>query len=750
MEAVFLKLLNMSISAGWIVLMLILFRLIFKKAPKWITALMWTLVGIRLVCPFSFESILSLMPSPETVPSEIVYAKNPTIQSGISIIDNSLNPIISTSFAPDPMASANPLQILLPIAAIFWAVGIAAMLIYAAISVLLIRRKVRESVLIKENIYLCDRVNTPFIFGVIRPKIYLPSNISEQDCEYVIAHEKAHLKRRDHIWKPLAYLLLTVYWFNPLVWVAYILLCRDIEFACDEKVIKQFGEETKKPYSNALVNCSVPRRMITACPLAFGEVGVKSRIKSVLNYKKPAFWVIVAAVIACIVASVSLLTNPVSKNSLDDELISLIESEIDKQHETQYSAENFCCHDFIVLGTKKSGDEISVYMWVLYEEYSFVGELKEETGAHTPTVVTAKKENGGYSLVEYWTPRDGSYYADDIRAKFPMRLWSKALDSQRYIDSQESACRNAALKHFSQTIESSNDSTAMYTPNTALSFANWTDDFIPCLNSDKLTISSAQHLPILKFESLKELNEFKSSYGSVLSMNATLDEVPSFESVTASMDDAFFEKNTLLVIYVAANNSTHRFALESIYAGGSSLCAYIKETTNAETVDTAMAGWFVTITLAKDTTRRYDSFDAVLRQDNTTQTPAVTEPTYVFTAVEGGEYSDVEGVSVSFIEANIDAEKPYIVVNIDNQRDFEFAFGMSFDIEYLENGEYKSAATEELYFNSLAQVLDAGDNFKKTYYIDKFDLTKEGTYRFYVDAFGSRSLYFTFEVTRVD
>ncbi len=315
METVFLKLLNMSITAGWIVLAVILLRLLLKKAPKWISCLLWVLVGLRLILPFSFKSILSLIPSAETVPQEIIYAEKPTIHSGVPFVNSTVNPIISESLAPQAGASVNPIQIVIFIASIAWCIGIVGMLIYAFISFLCIKHRVRFSAPLQENIYICDGISTPFILGLIKPRIYLPSLLSEKDSEYVIAHEKAHIKRLDHLWKPLGFALLTVYWFNPLLWVGYILLCRDIELACDERVIKDMSADDKKAYSSALLDCSVPRRMISACPLAFGEVGVKSRIKSVLSYKKPAFWIIVISLIACAVAAVCLLTDPKSDTS---------------------------------------------------------------------------------------------------------------------------------------------------------------------------------------------------------------------------------------------------------------------------------------------------------------------------------------------------------------------------------------------------------------------------------------------------
>ncbi len=314
METVFLHLLNMSITAGWIALAVIVLRLFLKKAPKWITVLLWGLVGLRLILPVSIESVLSLIPSAETIPPEIVYSDTPQIHSGVELFNSTVNPVISESLAPEVGASVNPVQVLLFIATIVWIAGMAGMMIYTLISYLRLRNKVKVSMSIEKNTYICDDINTPFILGIIKPKIYLPSNLTNAEQEYVLRHEKAHIKRKDHLIKPLGFLLLSVYWFNPLLWMAYVLLCRDIELACDEKVIRDMDVTNRKEYSTALLNCSIPRRMISACPLAFGEVSVKQRIKSVLNYKKPAFWISIVAIVLCIALSVGFLTNPVDSD----------------------------------------------------------------------------------------------------------------------------------------------------------------------------------------------------------------------------------------------------------------------------------------------------------------------------------------------------------------------------------------------------------------------------------------------------
>jgi len=312
MTDIFLKVVNMSISAGWMVLAVVILRLLLKKAPKFLSVLLWAVVAVRLVCPFSLESGVSLVPSSETVAPGIMYDDLPAIDSGIDAVDNIVNPIVSGSFAPNPGDSANPLQILIPLLSAVWVAGTVLMLVYTAVSCLRVKRSTGTAVLLRDNIYRSDNLSSPFVFGIIRPRIYLPVNIDGGDMEHVIAHEKAHIRRKDHLWKPLGFLILAVHWFNPLIWLAYALLCRDIELACDEKVVKELNSRQKADYSQALLTCSVNRRGIAACPLAFGEIGVKGRVKQVLSYKKPTFWLIAAAVIVCVIFAVCFLTDPKS------------------------------------------------------------------------------------------------------------------------------------------------------------------------------------------------------------------------------------------------------------------------------------------------------------------------------------------------------------------------------------------------------------------------------------------------------
>ena len=311
MAAVFLKLLNLSISASWLVLAVLVLRLVSKRSPKWMNVLLWGIVALRLVLPFSVESALSLIPSAETVsPAAVQFDPAPTITSGVSVIDNAVNPSLSEHFSAVPTASVNPLYVWTEIAGWVWLIGLGAMLLYALVSYLRLRRRVSVSLPIQDHIYLCDAISSPFILGVVKPHIYLPSGLDEVQRQNVLSHERAHLARRDHWWKPLGFALLAVYWFNPVLWLAYALLCRDIELACDERVIRTMDESAVKTYSTVLLACSMPRKSVITCPLAFGEVGVKERVRNALRYKKPAFWVVAASVAVCVVVAVCFLTNP--------------------------------------------------------------------------------------------------------------------------------------------------------------------------------------------------------------------------------------------------------------------------------------------------------------------------------------------------------------------------------------------------------------------------------------------------------
>ena len=311
MTELFLKIVNMGISASWLVLAVLVLRFVLKKAPKWSIVSLWGIVAARLLFPFSIESALSLIPSAQTVTPEIMTDTAPAIQSGIPVINNTVNTIISQNLAPATENSVNPMEVLIPSLAVAWVHGAILICAYTAISALSLRLKIGTAVLLHGNVYQSEYVKSPFVMGIIMPKIYIPFNMDGEAAELILAHEQSHLRRKDHWWKPLGFLLLTVHWFNPLMWIAYAALCKDIELACDERVIKRFDNEKRADYSKTLLEYSVNRGAVTACPLAFGEVGVRARVKSVLNYKKPAFWLVIASLVICIGVGVCFLTDPI-------------------------------------------------------------------------------------------------------------------------------------------------------------------------------------------------------------------------------------------------------------------------------------------------------------------------------------------------------------------------------------------------------------------------------------------------------
>lgn len=310
MAALFLDFLNRGIAVGWLILAILLLRLVFRKAPKAMLCGLWAIAAIRLICPFSIESVWSLLPSSETISPEILSENTFTVNTGMKVVDSSVNEYLGDHYFEGVSVPTGNGNQIMNVFAVIWLTGIVLLLGYTLFSYLKLRRRVAESIEVEENIRFCDRIDTPFILGIFRPQIYLPSNLEKKQLTSVLAHEQAHLKRLDYFWKPLGFLLLTLYWFQPLVWLAYYLFCRDIELACDEKVICTMDLDQRKQYSSALLACSIRRQSFAACPLAFGEVSVKQRIRSVLSYKKPAFWLVVTAVIVCIAAAVGFLTNP--------------------------------------------------------------------------------------------------------------------------------------------------------------------------------------------------------------------------------------------------------------------------------------------------------------------------------------------------------------------------------------------------------------------------------------------------------
>jgi len=335
MSELFLTVLNMNLTASYAILFVMLVRLLLKKAPKAISYALWSAVAFRLMIPFSFESVFSLMPRNMNVipvPRDVIYRQSPQINSWLGAADS----FVSQSLpAPAVGASANPLQIYIETGAYIWVLGIIALLVYGIVSILILKRQLKSAQLIEGNIYEAKNLKTPFVLGLINPKIYLPVGLSKEEPNYILMHEQTHIRRKDHIIKTLAFLIVSMHWFNPLVWVAFMLMSTDMELSCDERVLKVMNEDIKKPYANLLLSLAAGRHIMSGSPLAFGEGNVKGRIKNVLSYKKPAFWVIAVALVAAVVVGFGLFANPITAKSDDESLASRL-----LKNKTEYVGNN--------------------------------------------------------------------------------------------------------------------------------------------------------------------------------------------------------------------------------------------------------------------------------------------------------------------------------------------------------------------------------------------------------------------------
>lgn len=462
MEAVFLKLLNMSIAGSWMIFAVILLRFPLKKAPRWVTCVLWGLVGIRLIFPFSIESILSLIPSAQTIPENFVHMEQPAISSGIDVVNQIMNPVLSRQFAPDPASSADPLQVITYILSVIWLIGMALMLLYMVCSFFMLKARMRTAVRVRGNIWQSERVRSPFVLGMIRPRIYLPFHTSSAKMKYVIAHEKAHIRRHDHWTKPIGFLVLTVYWFNPAIWAAYILLCRDIEVACDESAVRNMGVDERKSYSMTLLSFGSGHHTPAICPLAFGEGNIRQRVKNVLNYKKPVLWMLIAAVIVCTAVAVCFMTNPKEKIQKVDALEVAVKEAILEYWKDDREEVDFQCESHVTLAElsgertdEKTGKTIEtkeVYAMVCEQSVSYDEEPFTLVGASSmPAVLSFDvASDGSYNLTDYWVPQDGDYNEPSIRERFaalPPEVAEEALDTQKYAVSQIQDCYTQIVEY---------------------------------------------------------------------------------------------------------------------------------------------------------------------------------------------------------------------------------------------------------------------------------------------------------------
>ncbi len=329
MSTLFLTLLDMSISASYIIAFIILLRFFMKKTPKYIFCILWGIVAFRLICPFSFESSFSLLPRKQLIsneenivvkPQDVSNEYNYWVENDYENLDNNTNINMPYNENRNEISSINDTDNTFYIIDFIWGLGVTSIILYSIVSYIVLKKKVSDSIKLKDNIFICDNIETPFTFGIIKPKVYIPSDMKQTEQSYVLLHEKAHIKRMDNLWKPLGFVILSVHWFNPLVWVAFNLFCKDIEFATDEKVIKKLNEDGKKEYSEILLSFSLKKsQLVSTCPVAFGENNVKERISMIVKYKKVSIFVVVISILVCLITAVCFLTNPKTKETINKE-----------------------------------------------------------------------------------------------------------------------------------------------------------------------------------------------------------------------------------------------------------------------------------------------------------------------------------------------------------------------------------------------------------------------------------------------
>lgn len=482
LDQIFIQVVKMSYTASFVIPFILLARIALRKLPKRFSYALWSVTLFRLICPWSFESAFSLLAIERNTTAYV--APLPAVQSAWTAVSSSL-PLTEQEFIL-PAAQA-PLSESLPggFFSLFWLMGVAILLIYSAVTLVRLQRQLKDAVYEGENIYCLAQLPTPFVLGLIHPRIYLPDSLSPDEKTYILLHEQIHIRRFDHIIKVISFFILCLHWFNPLVWLAFFLSGKDMEMSCDEAVIRQLGNEVKKPYSSSLLNLSTRQATIGATPLAFGEGDTKSRIKNVLHYQKPAFWVMMAGLILVVAVGIGLAANPKAvmdsgahstTQSVQKQLTSQsqfpdpLEKAVSQAILSHYGDSNpvgsstepadIICESHVTLAKLGDGptknnvksSSITVYTMVLYQKYRYVDDgLKEIGGNHGPAAITFDlDESGVYTLAEYWVPRDGSYYGPDIKEKFPSSTWADATDTQKYIlpQIQDNYAQAIAYKNF--------------------------------------------------------------------------------------------------------------------------------------------------------------------------------------------------------------------------------------------------------------------------------------------------------------
>ncbi len=652
----FNEILNMSINASWLILIVMLIRLIFFKAPKWIRCLLWAMVGIRLILPFSIESAMSLLPSAQTIPSEILHNNSTAGVSGAEVFKYIGNNPVSFSLGyadgsihfneyctPD-VDTVNPLFLILSVAFVIWLIGFFALVLYAVISYIKLKNKIKTAVLLRDNIYQSEAVVSPFILGIINPKIYIPFGLSEETLQYVEAHENTHLKRFDHITKPLGFLILCVHWFNPLVWVAYSLFCKDIELACDERVIRNMEIEKRKEYASAILECGINERKIAAYPLAFGEANIKDRVKNALSYKKPMLWMIIIAVIACIAVSIGFMTNPDNKE--ENPSASFTSTESGASHEgvrmtvTDLKLDGYDPTITVewsnnIDNTVLFGEPFDVRY---YENGEWVSCLKPGTDNifHLPLYMLnpGTKKEMVYHINNFDISRSGKYR---VTANYELDIYqdmslSRVLSAYAGFEISETVVNPNQTNPFPlepESVTANNEFVGIQAGSIPFSDAisekypipDGYDDmpiYAGASNSHKLYYSSVCHLPTRCIRSAEELESYKEMTlkGTAYAEHTVLNEY----------DESFFRDNVLIVINSVESNDRFAYKMMGIYSSGSDVWALIEKTHPKEfREDDKAYGINIAIEVKKEHIPKAQTFDAwieknILADDSVSQT----------------------------------------------------------------------------------------------------------------------------------
>ena len=749
---IFLWFFNRAIAAGWLIIAVILLRFILKKAPKWINCAMWGICALRLVLPFSLKSVLSLIPSAETVPPETIYENRPQIDSGIPVIDNSINEQISEQYYEGVTVAHGATLSLTSFIALIWILGVLALLIYAVVSFVKLKKSIKGATELEKGIFESGAVSSPFILGIFNPRIYLPINMDKETKQYVLDHERAHLKRADHILKPLGFVILALYWFSPLVWIAYMLFCRDIELACDEKVIKELSDDNRADYAQALLSCAVNKRSFSACPLAFGEVSVKDRVKSALSYKKPMLWVIIAALVCAVAVSLFFLTDPLKEKSLSLSVIG-------------YSS-------------NRSGVSLSLSACDINSQRPFItvkwhnntdGEFTYGENFSLKRYKNGKWENCAKGDVFFHdiayilnanSSSEQTYYFDSFdvskAGKYKFETGSSNEFSIEFVlaETKETVDGFSQLSNGAEIID--------------INFGGEEGEklFESLCQNDHMLLQK-DHLPVVYIESKKQLSEISDKMAEYFSLEREYnDEIVKY-------DEAFFEQNDLLMIYVWEGSGSVRHEITGLKKDQNNVLTVTINRRVPEAGTADMAGYAVVVPISKQIAHGC-SFDAIITRTNLVASSSsensseqassnqsqndnssanLQEETSSSNSSSNNYFSQVSSdyINESDIDPNPDLHSlgpqikkielnskiPYITIQWQNANEKAVRITNKYTLERLENGEWvdvtiknKDRHTEELILSAPNKDYSM---LQKEYYLEDFDISKEATYRLVVE-----------------